>query len=320
MSVSTRVFLGDLVRALSIAGAEDTRHWPAIANMLGFHQGERDVPARLDRVEEDRPLAIRLVEGVALGDRAPAAAEVPHYDGIGDLIEYELERSTSPAEQIELELGSTIHSGRPVTSPLPFHPLFESLWERGILIEAAGMPGSEGELAVLRAVELIARGIALRELPVEKVQSVSKGCQVLMDTGFGMAPFARDGIQIVRSLRKAVGTRHTQVLTFVDCPTVRVMTEAYEEERYAAPENGAMVLAISDLCQGGPRSAIREAEPEDWLTLAKWVHDAGSLLVVLNPYPPDRWPASVAKYVPIVHWDATTRAANVRRVRRRFRR
>ena len=318
MTAPTRIFVGDLVRALSVAGDAGGGNWPEIAAMLGFGP-PGPVPPRDGELEpRDRLQQAQPVEGTATGEMAAAVAALPDSSDIGELIEFDLERSTAPAEPIVP--GAPAPSPARAVSSLPLRPLFDALWERGILIEAAGMPCAEGELAVLRAVELIARGDALRELPVERIQSVSKGCQILLDTGLGMQPFASDGRQMVRSLRRAVGAAHTQVLTFTDCPTLGVMTDRYKDERYAAPANGAMVLAISDLCLGGPRSAIREAEPEEWLTVAKWVHDAGNSLVVLNPYPPARWPASVAAQVPIVHWAATTVAANVRRARRGLRR
>lgn len=73
--------------------------------------------------------------------------------------------------------------------------MFNALWERGVLLEAAGTPRPEGELAIVEAVQLIARGEVWRDLPFEMVQSVSKGCQILVDTGLGMQPFAGDARQ-----------------------------------------------------------------------------------------------------------------------------
>jgi hypothetical protein len=113
-----------------------------------------------------------------------------------------------------------------------------------------------------------------------------------------------------------VGAEHTRVLTFVDCPTDGVLDEQYNDEAYEPPENGAIVLALSDLCAGGPASAIRRATPRDWLRVARMVRDAGSVLVVLDPYPRASWPAAVVARVPIVWWDRRTRATDVRFARR----
>jgi hypothetical protein len=135
-----------------------------------------------------------------------------------------------------------------------------------------------------------------------------------------MQPFASDTRQLVRSLRRAIGAEHVWVLTFADCPSRGVLSELYKDEPYRPPDNGATVVAISDLCCGGPRAAIREAEPEAWLPIAKMVRDAAASFIVFNPYPPDRWPSSLVNSIPIVHWHGATRSADVRRTRRRFRR
>jgi len=308
------------VRALCEAGNADGSDWAAIAGMLGFEQQAPAAPADTS-VSLPRPPRPATVPAEETAERkppaAPAAPGGKDNDEIGEPVEFDLERSAAPAEAVALDPAP--HPQAPGLSPLPFRSLFDALGERGILIEAAGTPCPEGALILQRAVVLIARGEALHDLPVEKIQSTSKGCQILLDTGIGMQPFAKDGRELVRALRRTVGAEHTNVLTFVDCPSGGVMTGRYEDESYAPPGNGAMVLAISDLCRGGPRSALREAEPEEWLAVATQIRDAGNTLVVLNPYPPARWPAAVARRIPVVHWTAATRAADVRRVRRRFR-
>jgi len=252
-------------------------------------------------------------------DRRPKDGITPPPDpennqNIGELIDFDFERTTAPARPLPQEPAPTPEPRR-VVPPL-LQPLLDPLWERGILIEVVGTPVAEGDIALLKAVELIARAEPLRDVPREKVQCVSKGCQVLIDTGAGMRPFARDTRQLAGAVRKVVGAYHTRVLSFVDSPLRGVLTETYDEETYAPPENGALVLAVSDLCRGGPGSAIRQAEPADWLKLARIVRDAGSALVVLNPYPCERWPAQVTERVPVLFGDRSTRTADGRRTRR----
>jgi hypothetical protein len=262
-----------------------------IAAMLGFAQAEHGPLARVGSAPLPGAPMRPPGEGLAAGER-PSAAAIPLAGGedIGVLIAFDVERSTAPAQRIVLSAEATLQ--RLAHSPLPLRPLFEPLWERGLLIEAAGTPCWEGDLAVLEAVEVIARGEALQELPAERIQSVSRGCQVLIDTGLGMQPFASDCRQIARSIRRSVGAEHTRVLTFADCPKTGVMTENYSDAEYAAPENGAMVVALSDLCRGGPRGAIREAEPEDWLAVVRAIRDAGSSLAWISTenYSPKREP------------------------------
>lgn len=315
MNLAGRIFAGDLVRALSQVGDRGGANWLAIAAMVGFRF---ELPSESKTRREGAQLeATQLpVEAAAAPPVAGQVAQ-PLSGDIGELLEFEMERSTAPPESIPPAASSPPQPE--VVSPLRLSPLFHALWERGVLLETAGTPQPEGEVAILEAVQLIATGQAWRELPFEKIQSVSKGCQILVDTGLGMQPFAADTRQLVRSIRRAVGAEHVRVLTFVDCPSRGVLSETYNDERYRPPDNGATVVAISDLCFGGPRSAIRDAEPEDWLHVAKLVRDAASSLIVLNPYPPDRWPVLLATRIPIVHWHRTTRSSDVRRTRRRFR-
>jgi len=318
MSSTTRVFLGDLAVALKHTGAPGGENWPQIFSLLGFGRAAEIAPSapgalpaitapRIDQTVERRSTD---------GSGSPPGSG--NNQDIGELIEFDFERTTAPAQSLP-QVPAPARRPRRVMPPL-LQPLLDPLWERGILIETVGTPAAEGDIAVLEAVELIARGEPLRNVPREKMQSVSKGCQVLIDTGAGMRPFARDARQLADAVRKAVGAYHTRVLTFVDSPLRGVLTETYDDETYSPPQNGALVLAVSDLCRGGPGSAIRQAEPSDWLKLARIVRDAGSMLVVLNPYPRERWPAQVTEQVPVVYWDRSTRTADVRRTRRRIRR
>ena len=313
MTAETRVFLGDLVRALKQTGDSRGENWNAIAAMLGFEFGKvRPAGPISQRTQQQDPGQRVIPPGEPRQPRAETGPSSSTED-IGELVEFDLERSTSPPETFALDSVAP----QPSVSAAPPRPLLDPLWQRGILIELAGPLEAAGDVAILEAVDLVARGAPLLDLPSLKIRGVSKGCHVLVDAGLGMQPFANDTAQIVNAIRKAVGSEHTRVLTFIDCPTTGVMTETFGDTQYTPPDNGAMVLALTDICSGGPRSAIRDAEPEDWLAVAKRIRDAGSDLLILNPYPPDRWPAQVKDRVAVVHWDTSTKAMDVRQARRR---
>lgn len=313
MMASGRIFLGDLARALTAVGSAGV-NWEQIASTLGF---TRSVEESKDAV---RPAAA-ITPPQSPAATAAKAAETPPSEpvsaDIGEVVEFELDRQTAPPSPLPPSISPPPEQSR--AAALYLQPLLDPLWERGILIEAGGRPLAEGDIDVLAVVEAIARGKPLAEAPREMVQSVSKGCQVLIDNSAGMRPFASDSYELVSALRRAVGAEHTRVLTFVDCPTRGVLNETYDDEPYKPPDNGALVLAVSDLCAGGPGSAIRLAVPRDWLRVARMVRDAGSMLIVLNPYPREFWPTIVSSRVPVVYWDRRTRAADVRRARRRKR-
>lgn len=318
MSAATRVFLGDLVTALKTAGSPRGENWPQILSLLGFARAADTTQASSGANSVIAPqLTDQSMSGVPREGQDQTTVR-PDKQDIGTLIAFEVKRTTAPPESWPQAPPPPPEPRQ--TAPLLLQPLLDPLWERGILIEAVGTSSAEGDIAVFEAVEVMARGEPLHDLPREKVQSVSKGCQMLIDTGAGMRPFAHDTRQLAGAVRKAVGDCHTRVLTFVDSPLPGVLTQAYDDEVYSPPENGALVLAVSDLCSGGPGSAIRQAEPADWVKVARIIRDAGGMLVVLNPYPRERWPVQVTEQVPVVYWDRSTRSADVRRARRRVRR
>jgi hypothetical protein len=313
MTAATRIFLGDLVRALHDAGSPGGENWEEIASLLGMTRSASDARPTLPPRQPERP---PLQEGsqtrAAVGTQA--SSPTPAQADIGQLVEFEFSQSTTRAESLPTMPASQVEL-RSTPNPT-IQPLLSPLWERGILLEAVSTPIRQGDINILETVELIARGRSLEHPPREVISSVSKGCHVLIDLGVGMQPFAEDALQLVNSVKRSVGSDHTKVFTFVDCPSLGVLTESFEDTRYFPPENGAIVLALSDLCNGGPRVAMRDATPADWLTVAKRIRDAGSALVILNPYPPARWPASIAERIPILFWDRSTRTASVRRARR----
>jgi hypothetical protein len=315
MTADTRIFLGDLTRALARAGGKSGENWDAIARLLGFTHAAPATGA----TQAETPVP----GGTAAEGTSPSAVEQPaqpttepQASDIGEILDFDLARETAQATPLPQGLSPAVERRR--ADRLVFRPLLDPLWQRGVLTEAVGRQLAEGDISVVAAVEAVARGESLAEVPRENVHSVSKGCQILIDTGVGMRPFSRDARELVVALRAAVGAEHTRVLRFMDCPTRGVLNESYDDEPYQAPDNGGLVLAVSDLCAGGPASAIRP-HPRDWLTIARMVQGAGSLLVVLDPYPPATWPSELSTRLPIIYWDRTTRAADVRRARPRAR-
>jgi len=315
VSTNGRVFLGDLTRALVVAGSPGGSDWSEIARMLGFEREriaapdrQMEAPANLDAAS---PAATRRPDATAA--RPVAEPNSP----IGELLEFDLDHQPSQSSSLPKSAAPIPERARRVSAVL--QPLLDPLWQRGILIESLGKLLPEGEIDVLAAVEAIARCDAMAEVPREHVQSVSKGCQVLIDTSQGMRPFAKDARELVKAVRKAVGGEHTQVLTFANSPLNGVLTESYDDEPYRAPDNGALVLAVSDLGAAGTSGAVRRTPLSEWRATARRIRDAGSQLIVLNPYAPHTWPSEADSVFPIVHWDRSTRASDVRRKRRRFR-
>lgn len=180
MTVPGRIFSGDLVRGLICAGDSSGANWPAIAAMLGFRL-DAEVRERAGRAEETQERPVFPPIGTTKTVRRAEDLPDPAAPDMSAMLEFEIERSIAPPENIPPEV--TVDEPE-FSRLLPLSPLFHALWQRGILLAVAGTPKLEGQLAVVEAVELIARGEAWHDLPEEKNQSVSKGCQVLVDSGW----------------------------------------------------------------------------------------------------------------------------------------
>ena len=102
MNAGGRVFLGDLVRALSKTGDTGRTNWTAVAALLGFEFAE-------PRAEVPKP-AVRGGDGMSSTGRVTAAGATTESEAdaageweIGELLEFDLARSTSPAQAIVLD-------------------------------------------------------------------------------------------------------------------------------------------------------------------------------------------------------------------------
>src|SRR5262245_58484805 len=314
MSGPTRIFVGDLVRALSDLGEPGGKNWQDIAKLLGMTWIEtRGVEPQTAKSPAEQVTA-QKTRAAVIESSVESTQELPADDDIGQLIDFEFAHTTADAEEIPESGASQPESSAKAMSTI--QPLLDPLWERGILVEAVSTPVRQGDIDIIETVAMIARGRSLQDAPRQVIPSVSKGCHVLIDTGVGMQPFTEDTFQLVTAVRRTVGFAHTSVFTFMDCPTTGVLTETYEDSAYMPPENGCVVLALTDLCRAGPIGAVPEADLSDWLLVARRIRVTGSSLVVLNPYPPDRWPSELRRRIPILYWDRSTRTAAVRRIRR----
>jgi hypothetical protein len=140
-------------------------------------------------------------------------------------------------------------------------------------------------------------------VPRQRMPTTRLGVRVLLDHTAAMAPFRSDLRMLVDALRHVVGQESVTVST-----TRGVLSPA-------ASSDGVRLLAATDLGVSLARSTI---SPRDWIELARNTRAAGGSLVVLCPYPPERWPPWVA-HMAVVHWDRPTSVRTVQRILRRRR-
>jgi len=194
-------------------------------------------------------------------------------------------------------------------------PLLRPSRQRAVLsaLAAVGRPGREVD------VDTLVERIVVREpvvvVPRLPESTTGLGVQLLVDHGPSMGPFRRDLRLLADAVRLVVGADAVDVLALRDGPrtVLSLNDDDAEDGPYPAPAGPRAVVAASDLGIGDPATT----RPADWLWLAGVVRQAGSPLVVLVPYPQDRWPAWADGPLTLAQWDRTTDAGSALRAARR---
>lgn len=334
------IFIGDLVRAYTQIGAGDRETAEAVASMLGFTlSGEEPARGQAGAAGAAQTMtrADKLGRG-RLGETQAAQPERPRLPPRreGPLRKYPQTSFVAAREDeptIEFEhwheepLRASVdgtHSDWPSwagaagAAALPHESLLHLRWTRGILGEALATPREGRTPDILKAVEVIARGDDLARLPMLKVPTIARGCQVLCDVSHGMMPFTKDRREILDAVRSVVGHELVEVYYFEDCPVYGVEREEnLEFVPYEPPPPETPVLIISDLGVAESPYSMRRSSPGEWLGLLDILRGAGCPVLALAPYPPSRWPASLVGRLRIVQWDRRTTVAAVRHTRER---
>ena len=213
MKSDTRIFIGDLVRAISFLGLEARDD---VGKLIGFEWvGAAEVA--LPRLQHtiERPPVVQEQEPPPVREQEERPAEA-------GLLPFRMESSTySPGRPIPAPLPIE----RPTAKILKLAPLFQPHWERSLLAESIYTQREEGDVDVVRAAESIAKGQPLVRPPREWVRTTSRGCQLLIDTGIGMRPYAHDTELFIRSMTRVAGIERVHTFRFVDSPLNGVQTE-----------------------------------------------------------------------------------------------
>ncbi|WP_437827913.1 hypothetical protein [Sorangium sp. So ce1153] len=312
--------LGDLLRAIAALEPQDGETRARIAELLG-------IPAA--------PAAPALAAPALAAPEAPSADEgAAKPPGVRPVVRSDAKRSveTRPEpsrDRLDVEIiavapprppsGTLV--GRPIASPLEpgraaalyLPPLFRPEWIRALIATAVARPEAQGPIDIERVVDHVARLRPMTALFRRRTPTVARGVQVLVDVSDGMAPFGRDAREMTEAVRLVVGLDGTDVCYFEGSPLLVADESAPTELRdYRPPREGATVLAMSDLGIAPALSTDTDVTGA-WLELADVLLRNRSALVVLVPYPEQRWPAALAKRLTLLPWDRPTGVARVRR-------
>jgi hypothetical protein len=188
-------------------------------------------------------------------------------------------------------------------------PLIAPQWSRGVLEALVATAAHDGPIDVVRTVALLARQEPFAELPRRSRPTLSRGAQVLVDTGPGLVPFASDQAALVRDLARIVAGAELELLRFAGTP----LSGAGPGRRrtwtaWRPPTRPRPVLLVTDLGAGPSGAPVSE-----WLRVAAILRRAGCPAVALVPYPPTRYPLRLRRAFALVLWDRPTSVRAARR-------
>lgn len=326
------IFIGDLVRACAgLDVGADRAMFRLIAHTLGFAVGESPKESALPADGE------HFAESVSSATEAPVLTAPSGVESPADSVavaesgarptpgavfhephqstgttEYSLEyvgQHESVAGKLQGEWAGW-DEGTEVTEPMRHTGLLAPLGERAILAEALRTWRPSGNPDVKSVVDLLARRVALVRVPMERVGTLRRGCQLLLDFGEGMDPFARDRRQMHATVNATVRGELVEPLRFKDCPTRGVARpDGPGAHVYQPPKCGTPILIVSDF--GLSRGRHFDVE-SDWFHFFDLVDGAGCPRVAFLPFPPRKWPVALEGRCALVAWMPETSARNVR--------
>ena len=213
-------------------------------------------------------------------------------------------RSAKPLESV---------TTRHLQGALDHEPLLPPGRACSILAAAVETRDLNGPVDIDRLVETVARARPVQQLPRLPLSSLVRGVQLLVDTGLGMEPFARDQQELTSELRRVIGRSRVTELRFRNIPTRGAGSgPVWTWASYLPPAPGTPVLVLTDLGIGGPRVSPQRSQAWEWRTLAECLARRGSSLIAFVPYPSSRFPPGLARSMTIVPWDRTTTISTVR--------
>jgi len=300
--------LGDLVRVATALRA-DAVTLAVAAELLGLAHRTRS--AGPTETEPTAPKAIARPQFAAVTPAVAGAPSTATTDGRPALpatAQYLPPRAPSSPRTTKT-LAELLPEG---PAPPPFQGLFPRRRARALLGLVGARRRPEGDLDAALAVDLLARGEPLLDIPRLWVQTTQGGIELALDTGPGMEAYRRDVDRLPGQLRSVLGPDGFAVRWFQDCPVGGAgvfLPEALDPTPYRLPPPGTLIVAVTTFGSHG-------ALPPPPSVLARWhqlfytAARAGTPVVGLTPLPTQRLPAGLPRRLAVVTWD---RAARVQR-------
>ncbi|WP_433622925.1 hypothetical protein [Nocardia sp. CA-120079] len=313
------IWFGDVVRAIGMLVPRSDREREMIYRLLGF-----DVSAP---VNEGSPGHTPMPDPAAARDMRLASSPEAQFDA-GH------ETSAAPVSLVPLlepiaqrRVIDRIWNVQPLPeataahldSELPHEPLLAPRSAAAMVEASVARQAEEGPPDVDAVVDAFARGLPVQHVRREPRSTMRFGVQVLVDIGQGMAPFARDQVELVEQISSLVGRERTSVQYFADAPLRGAgLGPGWTWGPYTPPDPGTCVVILSDLGISGPALFHHRSTVRDWAQLTELVGQRSCETVAFIPYPRSRCPHSLLSRMSVITWDRNTTvgavfAARVRR-------
>jgi hypothetical protein len=200
--------------------------------------------------------------------------------------------------------------------PVPVEALFPAGRVRAILREMATVPVPSGRPDMDAAVQWIAAGKPIREMPQFLVTALPHAIHWLFEAGPSMLPFARDKQQLARTATRLLGQDRVRIADFLADPRKGTRPRGQVKWRPLHwPGRQSAVVIVSDLGIGDDQMIDARAQGI-WWSFTEEAAQRGVSTVLLNPYEHQRWPPVTGAFDLALTWDAGARVQALRRTRR----
>jgi hypothetical protein len=316
--VASDVGIADVIRAWRTLEASSDEERRAIARLLGFELGG-------GAATSTRSASTPPIERVSPPSPSLDAEEVPR----------PAKPSSAVAEPIELlPFASVRDNPEPERLPMPdierpaqvratpLQPLFRASWTRALVSTLTARSAEVGTLDVRRTIELLMSRRPITNLPRLPRPVSATEVVAILDRAGSMSWFRADAEQLIARLDAVTRAR---VVTFeangpplLAAAAASAAIEDGDETDSRSPVlrigRAGRVIGFSDLGLGSPWVTENVTRADAWFELAAGLRARGASLVLVTPIAVARIPVRLRRVAACVHWDRSTRPAQVSQI------
>ncbi|MGH8548684.1 MAG: hypothetical protein ACRERU_08835 [Methylococcales bacterium] len=312
------IHLGDLLRAFARLRCDTPEQIKSLAWCLGFAVDETAKPEALAEIYAthrypDQSAAKAEQRGSTrkfqVSPQPEPRVDLPDFEVPSSLEEVGIRTPPAPAQTEIPESDYPILDRNTGIPALARAALFTENTSRGLFSAALGTlrPGHEIDLACL--IKSLVCAKALYRMPRLSSATLALGCQLLLDYRSSMVPYFEDLASLPDEIAQVTPRDKIETFRFEGDPSaVRQWTKDFERHAWN-PDKRPVLVATDFGIQG--RGGHAET-PAEWPPFIERCRKNGSPLLVLIPWPKDRWPVGLGSYPELIHWSPDTAAAMIR--------